>query len=77
MNADKLKGKMRERRKTYQDCADALGITKASFNSKINKKSRFYIDEAAALGNYLRMSEIEMIDVFLGVEPREFADTAQ
>lgn len=65
MNADKLKGKIRERRETYQDCAEALGITKASFNSKINGKSRFYINEAANLGRFLHMEEMEMIDIFL------------
>lgn len=65
MNADKLKGKITECRKTYQDCADTLGITKASFNSKMNGKSRFYIDEVAALGKYLCMQEREIVDIFL------------
>lgn len=64
MNADKLKGKIRERRATYQDCAESLGITKASFNSKMNGKSRFYIDEAASLGKFLHMTEMEMVDIF-------------
>lgn len=65
MNADKLKGKIRENKVTYQECADALGIAKASFNSKINGKSRFYIDEVVALGKFLHMTEMEMVDIFL------------
>lgn len=65
MNTDKLKGKIRENRATYQDCAEVLGITKASFNSKMNGKSRFYIDESAALGKFLHMTEMEMVDIFL------------
>lgn len=65
MKIDKLKGKIRERSKTYRDCAEMIGISKASFNSKMNGKSRFYIDELAVLGNYLCMTDAEKVDIFL------------
>lgn len=65
MKIDKLKGKIRERNETYRDCAEIIGISKASFNSKMNGKSRFYIDELVTLGDYLHMTEAEKLDIFL------------
>lgn len=65
MNLNKLKGRIRESNKTYRECAKRIGISTASFNSKINGKSRFYIDELEELGNYLDMTGEEKAKIFL------------
>lgn len=67
MNGDKLKGKIREKRKTYASCAKVLGISTTSFSNKTNEVggSRFTVVEAQKLGNYLEMSGTEKVDIFL------------
>lgn len=66
MRLDKLKGKIREKNRSYQDCAKAIGKTVATFNLKINGKRQFYIEELELLGNYLEMTGEEKKDIFLG-----------
>lgn len=61
----KLKGIIREKEKTYQQCADAIGISVTAFQMKINGKKRFYIDELNTLGDFLGMSAEEKALVFL------------
>lgn len=63
MNSNKLKGKIVECRKTYQDCADALGISKAAFNYKINGRRMFNIDELEKLGIFLDMTGEELVNI--------------
>ena len=65
MNLNKLKGIIRERGKSYIDCSNAIGKSVASFNSKMNGKTSFYIEELEELGNYLGMTDGEKIEVFL------------
>lgn len=65
MNLNRLKGRIRENNKTYRDCAKTIGISVASFNSKMNGKSRFYIDELEELGNFLGMTGEEKSNIFL------------
>lgn len=65
MNTDKLKGKLTEKRKTYNDCSKALGITTNTFNKKINGAGKFYIEEVNALSEYLGLTEVEKVDIFL------------
>ncbi len=65
MNADKLKGKLVEKKKSYAQCAEALGITLTTFNNKINGLSKFYIDEVRELSSFLKLSNNEKIDIFL------------
>lgn len=65
MNLAKLKGKIREDGKNYDQCAKAIGKSRTSFNSKINGASRFFIDELDTLGNFLHMTEDEKVDIFL------------
>lgn len=62
---NKLKGKLAEKRKTYNDCAKALGITTASFCHKVNCKTFFTIVEAKKLADYLEMSDEEIVSIFL------------
>ena len=65
MNNAKLKGKLRECGKTYEDCSRAIGITTTSFSNKINGSSKFYIDELEKLGDYLEMTNNEKAEIFL------------
>lgn len=65
MNIDKLKGKLVEKRKTYEDCSKHLGITITSFSNKMNGRSKFYVDEINKLSNFLKLSNQEKIDIFL------------
>lgn len=65
MNLPRLKGIIRERGKNYIQCSNAIGKSIASFNSKMNGKTSFNIEELENLGNYLNMTDSEKIDVFL------------
>lgn len=65
MDIDKLKGKLTEKKKTYIECSNALGITSATFNRKINGSGKFYIEEVNALSKFLGLTEAEKIEFFL------------
>lgn len=65
MNFDKLKGKLVEEKKSYAQCAEALCITLTTFSNKINGSSKFYIDEVRVLGQFLKLTNREKIDIFL------------
>ena len=65
MNLSKLKGIIRERDKNYAQCADSIGKSVTSFNSKINGRVPFSIGELEDLGNFLEMSDNEKVEVFL------------
>lgn len=66
MNLYKLKGKLTEKQKNYEDCAKCLNVTVATFSNKINGKGKFYIEELEMLGDFLGMSKEEKADIFLG-----------
>lgn len=61
----KLKGLLRQNKKTYSDAAECLGISINSFNSKINGKTAFTCWEAYLLSNFLNLSESQARDIFL------------
>ncbi|MDO5293354.1 MAG: DUF739 family protein [bacterium] len=65
MNFNKLKGKIVERQLTYQQCADAIEISTASFSNKMNGSKRFWYDEISKLSDLLDLSNDEKIDIFL------------
>lgn len=65
MNLPKLKGKMRERNKTYKQCASVLGISMTGFFNKISGKSPFNIVELDRLGDFLNMTVEERAEIFL------------
>lgn len=65
VNLLKLKGKLTEKEKTYEDCAKALNISIASFNKKMNGASTFKVTEATQLSNFLEMSNEEKLSIFL------------
>lgn len=61
----KLKGIIREKDKTYSQCAEAIGISLTAFQYKISGTKRFYIDELNALGDFLGMTSEEKAYIFL------------
>ena len=65
MNLPKLKGIIREKDRNYAQCANAIGKSVTSFNSKINGRVQFGIAELEDLGNYLGMTDKEKIETFL------------
>lgn len=65
MNIDKLKGKLVEKKKTYEECSKFLNVTISTFNNKMNGKSKFYIEEINKLSDLLELTNQEKIDIFL------------
>lgn len=66
MNVDKLKGKLVEKKKTYEDCANALNISITTFSNKLNGKGSLYIEEVNALSVFLGLTDNEKVEIFLG-----------
>ena len=65
MNSDKLKGKLREKKKTYKDCAKHLEIGEAQFCKKINGEVDFWLKEVAKLVQFLELSTEEFCAIFM------------
>ena len=65
MNSAKLKGKMKERDKTYKECADILDISLTSYSNKVNGITDFKLDEAKKLSDVLGCNTQETVDIFL------------
>ncbi|MDR7856016.1 DUF739 family protein [Tissierella sp.] len=65
MNIDKLKGKLVEKKKTYEDCANALDVSITTFSNKMNGRGSLYIEEVNILSNFLDLTNTEKIDIFL------------
>ena len=61
----KLKGKLVEKKKSYEDCAEYLGISVNTFSNKINGKTNFNIVECKALSEQLEMTSDEFLTIFL------------
>lgn len=61
MNRAKLKGILREKNKTYKECADALGIGESQFCKKINGYVDFWVNELAKLAAFLNLSKEEFL----------------
>lgn len=64
MNLPRLKGIIRERDKNYIQCANAIGKSVATFNSKMNGRSTFDVEEFENLANFLQMSDNEKCEVY-------------
>lgn len=65
MNIDKLKGKLVEKKKTYEDCAKALNVSITTFSNKMNGRGSLYIEEVNTLSNFLELTNTEKIEIFL------------
>ncbi len=64
INLNALKGKLTEKETTYSTCANVLGISTATFCDKMNGKTKFYVEEANALSDFLGLSNTERISIF-------------
>lgn len=65
MNIDKLKGKLVEKKRTYEDCAKALDISITTFSNKMNGRGSLYIEEVNKLSNFLELTNTEKVEIFL------------
>ena len=65
MDLNKIKGKLKENNLTYEDISMTLGISRTTFNEKINGKKKFYIDEIKELSKKLNLTDEEKINIFL------------
>lgn len=61
----KLKGKLTEMQKNYEECAEFLGISITAFSNKINGKTNFNIVECKKLSDLLEMTSEEFHTIFL------------
>lgn len=65
MNSSKLKGLIKERGKTYKECAKVLGISGFQFGKKVNGEVGFWLSELAILAGFLKMTEAEFFAIFM------------
>ena len=65
INFAKLKGKLREKNKTYKECADYLGIGESQFCRKITGKVDFWFTEVINLARFLELSTDEFCAIFM------------
>lgn len=61
MNANLLKGKIRERGETQETVAKAIGISPNSLSRKIAGKREFRLSEIIKLCDYLQLEDPECI----------------
>lgn len=64
MNLDKLKGKLKEKRLSYQKVAEILGVSTTTVSNKMNGETRFYLEEIRTLSEYLELSDEEKVKIF-------------
>ncbi len=65
MNLPMLKGKLYERKKTYKDLAQVLGLSVTSVNDKMNGRSDFDCAEACIIKGWVPLTDQESIEIFL------------
>ena len=61
----KLKGLIREKEKTYEQCAKAIGLSTQGFQNKVSGKTQFTIEQLDKLGDFLGMTQAEKGILFL------------
>lgn len=62
---NKLKGKLVEYKKTYEECAKAINVSKTTFSKKINGQTDFTAIEVKKLIDFLELESREAIEIFL------------
>lgn len=66
VNLNKLRGVLAEKKITYVECAEAIGISKFQFSRKMNGETMFWMNETIDLANFLRLTLEEYYTIFLG-----------
>lgn len=64
VNLDKLRGLLAEKKITYKQCAEAIGISKYQFSRKMTGIAQFWIDEVIDLCLFLKLSREEIYTIF-------------
>ena len=64
MNGQRLKAELLARKLTYQDAADALGISLTAFTRKINELVEFKRNEIEKLAALLDLKPNEVVVIF-------------
>ena len=64
MNADRLLGKIKERRLTQNKDADAIGIRLSAFRRKIEGKTEFTREEINAVCKCLDIDDSDLLSIF-------------
>lgn len=70
MDSDKLKGYIKEKKKTQKQCAEKLKISEFQFGKKVNGEVDFWLWELAILAGFLCMTEKKFFEIFM---PEVFA----
>lgn len=65
MDMNKLKGKLVEKKKTYEEAARILEMSVTTFNNKMQGRRSFDCAEAVMLSDWLSLTVDERIDIFL------------
>ena len=61
----KLKGRIKEKYRTQENFAEAIGITPTTISFKINGKAKWQQDEIVKAARLLGISKNEIIEYFL------------
>ena len=64
-NSKKLKAKIEESELTTTFIANELNLSRAGFYNKLNGLSDFFSEEIYKLGKILKLSDDEIIEIFL------------
>jgi len=60
-----LKAKIIEKETNYAECSTALSVTTSSFYNKVNDRTDFKIKEVTLLSKFLKLTNEEIINIFL------------
>lgn len=60
-----IRAKIAENESNYMNCAKALNISASTFSKKMNGSTLFSIEQARLLSCYLKLTLIEMKNIFL------------
>ena len=71
MNADKLRGKMAEKRVTVTGLSTLLDMSETTFWRKANSKSEFTRDEIEKISGILHLENSELLEIFFSPELTE------
>ena len=64
IDTDKLKGAIVENRKTQEEVAKGIGISKSTFSRKMKKGGDFSIEEAKKMAEFIPLTDVEAINIF-------------
>lgn len=71
-NYDKLRGKIREKFRTQENFASALGVSEKTLSLKLNNKVFFTQDEISKCAELLELKHIEIQEYFFTKEVQNF-----